>query len=525
MKPFVCLLLLHAIAAAPLPFEGAAWLQGWLRLSADLAVLLTLTCALAALRVRGATVVLAVCTALIPLYRFGETLMPTFYGKPFEPWVDLLELPGLFHLLTHEHTTTVQVLMYAGGLAVLLAILWLLAWLWRPWLAIASQPRRAWALALTAQLALFGNFVTGELKGSAYRPSMYAAALDDLRATLATPRWHGEAVVNERVAAARAELASLPANLDGLGGADVFVLVVESYGRTLLFGADAPIAADLHAHQTALAAAGWHAASGWLAPSVRGGGSSLAHAELLSGIAVEDRRVFDHLLASNVRTLASVARDAGYHTVDVQPAMPREWPEAKSLGFTQDLFHHAFAYDGLAYPWGRMPDQFALRRVLVDVVKPDAPPLFVQYVGVSSHAPFHMLPPYLPDWTRASDTHEFAKPDASWDITWTNYLDHPQVLDAYRASIRYALRVNFGFATQLRRPALVVVVGDHQPPLPSVDRLDRLYDVPLHVLSNRADLVEPWLQKGLRAGLLPDPDGASFRGARFLFRFLLAYGR
>lgn len=530
LRATLSLVVLHLLTAAPLPWESAPRPQAWWQLSPDLLGLLLLAVVLGRTSwPRVAAALLALLTCLVPAYRFGETLMPTFYGKPFEPWVDLLEVPGLVHLLTHAHTAPVQVAMYVGACGAATLVLWMCLRLWSVVLRAAARPRATLALLFTVQALLAAAFALREVAlpvGGVLRPSMGIALLEDLRATLATPRWRGDDVVHERVRAASAELQQLPQQLGGLAGADVFLLIVESYGRGVLgTQARAEFTAELAAREAALTRAGWCSASGWLAPSVRGGGSSLAHAELLSGIAVEDRRVFDHLLASDVRTLAAVARDAGYHSVDVQPAMPREWPEAKALGFVQDLFQSRFAYTGHAYPWGLMPDQFALQHVLTHVVRPRSRPLFVQYVGVSSHAPFNAVPPYLEDWARAADAAAFAQPAASWDITWTTYADHPQVRDAYLASIRYALRVAFDFALQLRDPAVVVVVGDHQPPLPYEDEPSRLHDVPLHIVSNRPELVEPWFGLGLQAGLTPAADGASFPGARFLARFLRAYGR
>ena len=531
LRLLLVLVLLHLVTAVPLPWEPAAGFADWCRGSVDFALLLAGICLLAqcGARLLPPALVAALLTLVVLLYRVGETLMPVFYGKAFEPWIDLLEVPGLVHLLTHRHPPGVQFALYAAAVLGTLLLLGGLTWAWRLVGVAAQRPRFAGACLAGAQLLFVAAWYTREAtRGTVtlLRPCMAQAASDDLVATLRTRRWHGDAVVGERVRAAADELAQTPQDLGALRGVDLYFLIVESYGRGILGNqARATHVAWLHEHERALQAAGWESAAGWIAPSVRGGGSSLAHAELLSGIDVEDRRIFDALLASSVRTLAAIARDAGYHTLDVQPAMPREWPEAKSLGFVEDMFFRAFRYQGRPYHWGVMPDQYALAQLLADVVGKREQPLFVEFVGVTSHAPFAMVPPYYDDWSRVLAPDAFTGPPAAqWDISWTSYAGHPQVIEAYLGTIRYCLRTMFGFAQQLRRPSLVVVVGDHQPPLEFHERSERVFDVPIHVSTNRPGLLTPLLGQGLEPGLVPAAEGASFDASRFLFRFLRAYG-
>lgn len=530
-RAVVAFLVLHAVTAAPFPWERGAGTLAWLQPSADLLVLLAAVCVLRQATPRMAMVLVTatLLTCLVPLYRFGETLMPPFYGKAFEPWIDLLELPGLLHLVSHRQPLLVRVLMATAALATAAVTCWGLARAWRSVAAACAAPRTALTVLLACQGLTASAWCLAETSGGAIRllrPSMLLAALDDVAATVHTRRWHGDEVVSERVRAAAAELAATPQDLGRLAGTDVFLLILESYGRGILDGRARPTWETwLNTFEAELRGAGWEAAAGWIAPSVRGGGSSLAHAELLCGVPVEDRRVFDGLLASDVRSLAAIARDAGYLTVDVQPAMPRPWPEARALGFAQDMFQSAFPYAGRPYHWGVMPDQFALAHLLGTVVAGRTRPLFVQYVSVTSHAPFSMVPPYHADWTAATRPDAFSgEPAARWDIGWTTYAGHPAAEEAYLETIRYSLRTAFGFVHQLRAPAVVVVVGDHQPPLDYPERSDRLYDVPIHVVTNRPELLVPLCDQGLRKGLVPATEAASFKAARFLFRFLRAYG-
>ncbi|MEZ5967008.1 MAG: sulfatase-like hydrolase/transferase [Planctomycetota bacterium] len=521
---------LQLLTAAPLPWEPVARPWAWLQASTDLGVLMLLSCAMAhsAAPRRLALAALTALTLLVPLYRFGETLMPVFYSKSFEPWVDLLEVPGLIHLVSHDRGPLVQSGMAVGALAAVTLVVWLTAVLWRVVLRACAGRRFALVTLLVTQAAFAAAWVVAEGTGGRVdilRPCMLRAAVDDVGATLQNKRWHGE--VAERLRAADYELAYTPKDLGKLRGADVYLLFVESYGRSVVStNAEAGAAWQgwLREHESDLNAAGWQAISGWMAPSVHGGGSSWAHLEFLSGIKVEDRRAFDEVLGSTVTPLPAIARAAGYDTVFVQPAMPRPWPEAKILGFERHLFQPAFAYDGYIYHWGRMPDQFALEHVLTEVVPNHTKPLFLQYVSVSSHAPFRLLPPYHDDWTRAGDAHAFDPPAAIFDITWANYTSHPGVADAYLACLEYSLKVAFGFTLRLQSPSLVFVMGDHQPPIHCPDVTARHHDVPVHIVSNRPELLQPWLGRGFTAGIVPDAEGASASASRFIFEFLRAYG-
>ena len=70
----------------------------------------------------------------------------------------------------------------------------------------------------------------------------------------------------------------------------------------------------------------------------------------------------------------------------------------------------------------------------------------------------------------------------------------------------YALECAFGFVQQLQRPSLVFVVGDHQPPIArSAQPADPTKDVPIHVLTNRPELLARLDELGFAAGLqLPE---------------------
>ena len=85
-------------------------------------------------------------------------------------------------------------------------------------------------------------------------------------------------------------------------------------------------------------------------------------------------------------------------------------------------------------------------------------------------------------------------------------LSDPDVLPAYFDSIEYVLKTSVGFALQLSRPSVVVVLGDHQPPIAgALSPPDVSHDVPVHVISTRPELLQALLESGFVDGLdLPD---------------------
>ena len=117
--------------------------------------------------------------------------------------------------------------------------------------------------------------------------------------------------------------------LPALAGRDVFLVFVESYGRSAhenpLYAPT--VTATLGDAEARLAAAGLEARSAWLTSPVVGGQSWLAHATLLSGLAIDNEGRYRALLASPRRSLLHLAAgrrlahrggDAGDH-----PALAR----------------------------------------------------------------------------------------------------------------------------------------------------------------------------------------------------------
>ena len=524
------LLLLHLLFAFRLPWEGGAqWLE-WVKPSLDLALFVGLgtTAALVVGPRRILAHILVGALFFTVVWHVAASVVPTFYGKEFEPYNDVLLVPGLFHLLTHQLSIWLTVLLCAIALAVLAVLhLGLVRCVGIVLMGARSTPTAITLLAGCQALVvvswLEASWRAPERKSRIFHASVAADVCGHAAVLLKSGSWRSETTFADRAAFAKSELAQVGRDLGRLRDVDVFLLFIESYGRGILKSSAKELFTErMRAHAERLAKRGFEVATGSTFPSIRGGMSSLAHAELMTGVAVENRRIFDLVLQSDLLPLARIFADAGHATVSVQPAMPRDWPEGKFFGFQRDVFRTALPYSGRIYPWGDMPDQFPLAHVLETIVRPSQKPLFLMFVSVTSHAPFSAVPPYFEDWTKVTAPSAYAgEPAKSYPITWTNYAGHPQLMEAYMETIEYSLRTAFGFAEQLPRRCLVIVLGDHQPPLAGeYSSADASRDVPIHVLSKDKALLVPFLEHGFGPGLLPESGTTAFPSERFLVRFL-----
>jgi hypothetical protein len=330
----------------------------------------------------------------------------------------------------------------------------------------------------------------------------------------------------------RAAAASDPATalapgdvLPDLAGRDVFLVFVESYGRVTLdhtFYGDT-IRATLAEIDGRLAAAGLATRSGYLASPVIGGQSWLAHATALSGLVVDREARYRALTASPRRTILQLARDAGWRTVAVMPAITLAWPEARWFGYDRVLAAADLGYAGPPFDWVTMPDQFALaafeRR---ELDRAGRPPVFAEIALISSHAPWTAVPPLLP-WDSLGDGRVFAPHAAAALPARELWADPDRLRAQFRAALDYSLRAAGEFA---RRRAdagpLILVLGDHAP-APAVSLGWRSHDVPVHAIGP-PEAVARFAAWGWTPGLLPAADAPS-RGMEELRDGLLALFR
>jgi phosphoglycerol transferase MdoB-like AlkP superfamily enzyme len=227
-------------------------------------------------------------------------------------------------------------------------------------------------------------------------------------------------------------------------------------------------------------------------------------------------------MAQRRDTLVTPFNDHGYRTVAIMPGLQRAWPQGAFYGF-DDIYGIArLDYRGPPFGWWDITDQFALARMdALAVAARDRAPVFVFFPTISTHTPFTPTPPYQPDWNRILTPEPYDA--AELDRAWSQPPDWLDLGPGYVQALDY-IYTSIGGYLSLRadRDFVMVLIGDHQPPA-MVSGEDASWEVPVHVIANRAAVIDRLLQRGFREGLAPSRPGLGRIDA--LLRILLdAFG-
>jgi len=292
-------------------------------------------------------------------------------------------------------------------------------------------------------------------------------------------------------------------------GADVLLLAVESYGavswdRPALVEA---LAASRRRLDTDIRDTGRRVVSALVESTTFGGKSWLAHVSLLSGNEVRDEQTSVRLMSQRRETMVNAFSRHGYRTVAIMPGVRSAWPEGAFYGFDQIYDLARLGYHGPSFGWWNITDQFALARMdALEIASHPRQPVFIFFPTISTHTPFTPAPPYQPDWSRILtntpyDDEELARAWAQ-EPDWFNLgPSYAQALDYFYASLGGYLRL------RADRDFVMVLIGDHQPPA-MVSGEGATWDVPVHVVTNRVQVVDRLLQRGFREGLRPSGPSA-----------------
>jgi hypothetical protein len=510
-----------------LPVRLAGFGSSWLSAAAlEVTVVFALLALVPPLRAgmlgRLAAAAMALATTLVVMLKAAELVMHESLARPFNPVLDMHLAKSLVHLLTG----TLGGLL--GGVSVA-ALALLPALVFAGSLAVVRGAQRALdrrfirGTTLAACAALIGLFAIQQLHPQALgqrRPVSNQASVMLLN------QWRSAESVLASMEEFDAVIARDPFRamspehlLARLGGADVLLMFIESYGRSAL---QLPRYAEtlmptLAAFEQRLAERGVFAASGWLTSPTVGGQSWLAHGTLESGLWIADQAHYDALTRSARLTLTHAFARAGYRTVALKPAITRPWPEGGRLGFAKIYAAADLGYAGAPYDWVTMPDQYTLA-VLERAERAGAErALFAEVSLISSHAPWTPIAPVLEDWSAIGDGSVFSQWADAGDPPEVVWRDPERVRAQYVHAVDYVLGVLASYAANfVDERTLLILVGDHQPaPLITGEGAGR--DVPIHVISGDPTLLAPFVAWGFSAGMRP-PAGApgkrmdAFRG-------------
>lgn len=438
--------------------------------------------------------------ALFVIGRYLDVTVPALMGRPVDLYWDSRHA---FHVAA-MFLTNISFWRLLPGLAVLLAasagLIGLLHWSFGVLLrTLAQLSGRRWLGTLS--LVLLVLYGTGRL--SLLLPTERWFALPVSSLFVDQTRLVLKATVFQDSSWLKSQPPLSHSDFKRLQRGDFFLLFFESYGA-LVFDDPrfaAPLAEEFVTLEQTLTSAGWHSVSARVNSSTFGGSSWLAHSSLLSGLRIADQNDYKSLLASARETLGNRFAAVGYRTVAIMPGLKFPWPEGKFYGFDRIYDNQALNYTGPAYGWWAVPDQYSLYRVhQLEVASAERAPLFVFFPTINSHAPFAPLPPYQADWSQIETT--LAAPDPE-STALASRLDGEELAAAYRRSVRYNLAVLSGYLRQYAPSnALLMVLGDHQPPA-VVGGRDISWQVPVHLFSRDAALLQRFLNLGFRQGMTP----------------------
>jgi hypothetical protein len=457
-----------------------------------------------------AACVMALATALVAASKLAELTMRESLARPLNPLLDVHLAKSLFDLLTETLGGALGWLCLAG-LAAIPLLVFAGAWAAVRAAQRALERRFARHATLAASVVLIGVFAVQQMIPQALGPHRLVS---DHGSLTLQRQWRIAEQVRARLrsfegAIAEDRFRTVPADrlLAGLGGADVLLMFVESYGRSAL---ELPryagtLVPTLEAFDERLAEHGLFAASAWLTSPTVGGQSWLAHGTLESGLWLPDQAHYEALVHSERLTLTRAFARAGYRTVAVKPAITRPWPEGERLGFEEIYAAADLGYAGRPYNWVTMPDQYTLAAFERAERGRTKAPLFAELSLISSHAPWTPIAPVLEDWAAISNGSVFSRWADEGDPPEVVWRDPERVREQYGRAIDYVLRVLASYgANFVDARTLLILVGDHQPaPLITGEGASR--DVPIHVISGDPGLLAPFEAFGFTPGMRPPP--------------------
>lgn len=487
------------------------WPTPWISTRFELAVEAAVLVLLVALLTRwqglaGTAMIRAMAILLTTLVvgRYADVTAPALYGRPVNLYWDLQHLPQVTMMLAQSATwwqLTGALLALLSGLAIIFSSL---SWVVRRLALASSNVTTGNALIVASTVVIAAWF------GAQF--SLLAPISPWFSKPVTVSYAHQLALLREAtddVAQSDFDVQPLVASsLGGLAGADVIVLFIESYGATTFDKAEHANALKNARSRLAgvIAQTGRLTASTSVSSPTFGGGSWLAHSSFLSGFEVRDGRTYDRLLVSQRETWVRRFASAGYRTVGLVPGIRMAWPEGKYYAYDRLLDAKALDYQGPEFGWWRIPDQFSLARAdTLEMPAGARQPVMMVFTTISSHAPFLPLAPYQPDWQKLLNAQPYGPPDApqlqqalARKPDWTN------LSLAYVESIDYALNTLAGYLERRAADELVVIViGDHQPAT-SITGPDVSWQVPVHVITSNATIVERLRQQGFSVGLDPE---------------------
>lgn len=436
---------------------------------------------------------------VLRLIRIGDTVVPMYLDRPFNLYIDSGYLYGLYDLLkTSSHQENFLLLAVGSTLATLGFCF--VSWQAWQWAAKALTDYRVRTPFLGVSVLVVGAALVW-----GWQPAKPIALVRLGEEILSIHRQleQQQAFVARLARTAQERSAGSAATLNGLGGADVLLFIIESYGQVVF---SQPryrqvMESTMDHFGNILAQHGFEAVSSYLVSPTFGGESWLAHGTLESGVRVGNDLEETALLRSSLEPMAAIFGKNGYRTVSVMPGTRFAFPQGAYFGYEQDYYAWHFGYQGPAFGWAPMPDQFVLDWIRRREFIAPAKPIFARYVLISSHASFNIQPSYIEDWETIGDGSLYKTRDpVIFPTEWSNLQNAGE---AYLRALDYEFETLGNYLAQyVKRDTLIIILGDHQPNM-QLTGPGEPWSVPVHVISRNARLLMPFRERGYTDGLTP----------------------
>lgn len=447
---------------------------------------------------RGALRWLTAGWLVLVVSHYADVTTPALYGRDVNLYWDARYMPDVAAMIVRAAPVWLVALVLAAAVLAIALLYGLFRRAIRRVAAAAFDPRER-APIVMAGIMIVGLFAAQRL-GTHF----------DSEPPFATPVVETYARQARLVAGALRASKTLPpsppmtADLARVHDADVFLVFIESYGSIAFERPD--VAPGLAAGRADLDAAihgtGRDVVSAYVESPTFGGSSWLAHISLMSGVEVRDPDTNARLMTERRETIVSNFRRAGHRTVALMPGLRQVWPEGGFYGFDEIYGAARLNYTGPEFGWFAVPDQFSLAKFdTLEPAAPSRPPLFVFFPTISTHFPFIPTPPYQPDWSRMFLEKPFDGPSIvrayAQQPDWTHFgPGYVQAIAYDYATLAGYLRLRAG------RDMVLILLGDHEPAA-AVSGEGAPWDVPVHVITSRRDILDALGARGFRPGLAP----------------------
>jgi hypothetical protein len=442
------------------------------------------------------------------------------FQRPFNPYLDFKIIADGWNLLSGTLGRFEAAAVVALGFAVWLGIVTGLFWSLGSFQHLPRAGSRA--LVVTMSVGLLGGGAFLAISGPGIPLSTNMAPYLTNRITMIRQSAADLTAFEREIGSD--PLGDLP--IDGrfasLGGQDVVVIFIESYGRSAVEDElyRTQVQARLRDLERSISSVGLEARSGWLTSPTVAGLSWLAHGALLSGLWTDNQARYDRMIASRRPTLNALFRDVGWRTTAVMPAITMAWPESAYFGYDTVRDAAGLGYRGKPFNWVTMPDQYTLA-AFERLDRPAGhPPVMAEIALISSHAPWTPVPTLI-GWNEIGDGRIFNAQAEAGDPPSVVWSDPARVRSQYLASIDHVLELLASYIPQHSEDTLFILVGDHQPAA-IITGQGASRDVPMHIIGRPRllDRISDW---NWSKGTIPAPELTPLRMDLFREKFVRSF--